>query len=145
MKGCTFWPMLMQVMQLSIEQWGFFNVPHLSCDTGHPFNKWSSPRTRDTYIYCRAFNSGSVTNCFYDLSLLRLGFEHPTFPLQGERYNRLCHRSGRIENAMSFSCELVYWKKTPCIRVTRRTFLTRGVFREDEQFMWHQYGHHFKW
>ena len=135
MKGCTFWPTLMQVMQLRIEQWGFFNVPHLSCDTGHPFNKWSSPRTRDTYIYCRAFNSGSVTNCFYDLSLLRLGFEHPTFRLQGERYNRLCHRSGRIQNAMSFSCELVYWKKSHVSGSHRGHFL-RGAYSIHVASIW---------
>ena len=38
---------------------------------------WSSPRTRETHTYCRAFSSGAVTNCFYDLGLWRLGFEHP--------------------------------------------------------------------
>ena len=33
---------------------------------------------------CRAFGSGTVTSCFYDLGLLRLGFEHPTFCMPGE-------------------------------------------------------------
>ena len=36
--------------------------------------QWSSPRTV-THTYCRAFRSGSVTTCFYDLSLLRLWFD----------------------------------------------------------------------
>ena len=36
---------------------------HTYCDTGHPF-KWSSPRTRNTHTYCRAFSSGAA--CFYD-------------------------------------------------------------------------------
>ena len=27
---------------------------------------WSSPRTRDTQTYCRAFYSRAVTTCFYD-------------------------------------------------------------------------------
>ena len=30
----------------------------------------------------------SVLSCFNDLGLLRLGFEHPTFRLQGERSNQ---------------------------------------------------------
>ena len=39
----------------------------------------------DIHTYCRAFRSGAVTTCFYDLliGLWRLGFEHPTF--RGER------------------------------------------------------------
>ena len=53
----------------------------------------SSPRTHDTHTYCRAFNSGAVTTCFYDLlGLSRLGFEIHTFSLRGERSNRLRHR-----------------------------------------------------
>ena len=31
--------------------------------------KWSTPRTRDTHTYCRAFCSGAVNTCFYDISL----------------------------------------------------------------------------
>ena len=33
-----------------------------------------------------------VTTCFYDLHLSRLGFEHPTFRLRGQRSNPLRHR-----------------------------------------------------
>ena len=54
--------------------------------------KLSSPRTSDTHICCRAFSSGAVTTCFYDLHLSRLGFEHPTFRLRGQRSNPLRHR-----------------------------------------------------
>ena len=51
---------------------------HTYCDTGHP-----SSKNRDTYTYCRAFRSGAVTTCFYDLGQSRLGFEQPTFRLKG--------------------------------------------------------------
>ena len=34
--------------------------------------------TRDTHTYFRAFSSGVVTTCFYDLGQSRLGFEQPT-------------------------------------------------------------------
>ena len=37
----------------------------------------------------------SVTTCFHDLGLSRLGFEHPTFCLQGQRSNRLRHHRGQ--------------------------------------------------
>ena len=43
------------------------------------------------------FSSGAVTICFYDLGLLRLKFEHPTFRLRGERSNPLRHRRGDSE------------------------------------------------
>ena len=47
---------------------------HTYCETGHSL-KWSFPRTRDTHA------------CYYDLNLSRLGFEHPTIRLRGERSN----------------------------------------------------------
>ena len=55
---------------------------------------WSSLRTRDTHTYCRAFSSGAVTTYFYDLGLSRLGFQHPSFRLRGERFNPLRHHRG---------------------------------------------------
>ena len=58
---------------------------------------WLSPRIRDTHTYCQAFSRGAVTTCFYDLGLSRLGFEHPTFRLRGERSNPLPHRRGDSE------------------------------------------------
>ena len=50
--------------------------------------------TRDTHTYYRAFNNGAVTTCFYALGLSWLGFEQPTFRLQGERSSPLRHRRG---------------------------------------------------
>ena len=44
---------------------------------------WFTP-TRDTHTYCRAFGSGAVTTCFWDLCLSRLGFE--TQPSAWEEY-----------------------------------------------------------
>ena len=49
---------------------------------------------RDTNTYCQAFDIAAVTTCFNDLSLSRLGFEHQTFRLQGERSNPQLHRRG---------------------------------------------------
>ena len=43
---------------------------------------------RDTNNYFQAFSSGTVTTCFYDLGLSRLGFEHPTYRMRGERSHR---------------------------------------------------------
>ena len=56
--------------------------------------RWSSPRTRDTHTYCRAFGSGVFTTFFNDLGLSRLGFENSTIRLRGECSNRLRHRRG---------------------------------------------------
>ena len=68
---------------------------HNFCDTGHLLIMVrSSPRTRETHTYCRACCSGAVTTCFNDIGLLRLGFEHPTFRLRGERSIPLRHRRG---------------------------------------------------
>ena len=58
--------------------------------------RWSSQMTRDFHTYCRAFSNGAVTTCFYDVGPSRLGFEHPTFRLRDQRFNRLRHRRGRI-------------------------------------------------
>ena len=63
------------------------------CDTLHPFIMVISEDS-DTHTYCQAFSSGAVTTCFYDLGLSRLGFEHPTFRLRGQRSSLLRHRRG---------------------------------------------------
>ena len=60
---------------VTIEQWGFFKVPHL-CDTGLPL-LWSSRHT-----CCRAFDRETVNTSFNDLSLSHLGFIHPTLACQ---------------------------------------------------------------
>ena len=57
---------------------------HTYCDTGLPFIMVIS----DTHTYCRAFGSGAVTTCFYNLGMLRLKFERRTFRLQGEPHDK---------------------------------------------------------
>ena len=52
--------------------------------------------SEDTHTYFRAFRSGAVTTCFYDLGLSRLGFEHPTLRLRGQYSNPLRHCRGRL-------------------------------------------------
>ena len=78
---------------MAIKQWCFFNMPHLLWHGASVYNG----HLRDTHTYCRAFSSGAVTTCFYDLYLSRLGFEHPTFRLRGERSSLLRHRRGTTE------------------------------------------------
>ena len=73
---------------MAIEQWGFFSVPHLLRHGASVYNGHLRGSVTLT------FSSGAVTICFYDLGLLRLKFEHPTFRLRGERSNPLRHRRG---------------------------------------------------
>ena len=54
--GFTFRPML---TLMAIEQYGFFSVSHLLCDT----------RTPDTHTSCRTLSCGAVTTCINELSL----------------------------------------------------------------------------
>ena len=63
---------------------------HTFCDTGTSVYNDHLQRTPDTHTYCRAFRSGAVTTLFYDLGLSRLGFEHPTFCIQGKRTVDVC-------------------------------------------------------
>ena len=79
-KGCKFWSMHDTHSYWAV---GFFSVPLLLWHRTSVYN-WSSPRTRDTQTYRRAFCTGAVTTCFYDLALSRLGFEHQTFRLRCE-------------------------------------------------------------
>ena len=65
---------------------------HICCDTMHQFIVVISEDLWHTY--CRAFSSGAVTTCFYDLGLSRLGFEHTTFSSRGQHSSTLCHRRG---------------------------------------------------
>ena len=67
---------------MAIEQWEFFIEPHLLWHGEGPPFIWLSLRTRDAFTYCRAFSSGTVPSCFYDLGLSRMRFEHPTFRLR---------------------------------------------------------------
>ena len=63
---------------------------HTYCDTGYPFIMVISEDPWQ-HTYGRALSSGAVTTCFYDLGLSRLGFEHRTFRLRGERSSSLRH------------------------------------------------------
>ena len=68
-----------------------------STETWDILFKSTLPRTRDTHTYCQAFSSEAVAICVYDLGRSRLGFEHPTYRLQGRRSSPLRHnRDGRI-------------------------------------------------
>ena len=84
----------MHILTYALYSWPLSSECSLAChihrETRHPFI-WSSPRTRYTHTYCRAVSSGAVTTYFYDL---RLGFEKPTFRLQGQRSYLLRHRRG---------------------------------------------------
>ena len=66
---------------------------HTDCDTGLPFIWWSSPRTSATRTCCRAYHSGGVTTCFHRLGLSRLGFEHSTLRMRGERLYKVQERN----------------------------------------------------
>ena len=101
--GCKFWPMLgtngnwtVRVLQRATP----------SVTRGIRL-QWSSLRTRDTLTYCRAFGCGAVMVCFYDLSVLRLGFEHPIFCMRGERSKSLRHR--RVWTNIMLKCDLFTW------------------------------------
>ena len=86
---------------MTIEQWGFFNMPHLLWH-----GAWSSPRTRDTHTHCQAFGSWAVTTCFYDLGPSRLEFEHPTFR---SRAKAIIHWA---TVAVSIVLSQIYWYYT---------------------------------
>ena len=68
-------------------------VCHNYCDTGHPFimviseDPWySHPSLSVKQWSCHCL--------FDDFGVSRLGFEHPTFRLRGERSSALCQRRG---------------------------------------------------
>ena len=66
---------------------------HTQCDTGHPFIMVISENPWHSHLLPNVWQ-GSCHYLFYDLSLLRLEFEHRTFRMRGERSNRLRHRGG---------------------------------------------------
>ena len=103
----------LQMLTCAWDSWPLSREGSLAChtyfDTGHPFIMFS-PRTPDTHTYCRAFGSGAVTTCFYDLGLSRLGFKHPTYRLR--RSHPLGHRRGTTcpvhENVIILHASTVY-------------------------------------
>ena len=121
--GCKFWPILGTYDHWAVIK-GYYQVIkgystcHTYCDTGHPFKMVISedPRTRDTRTCCRAFINEAVNTCLNDLGFSRLGFEHPTFNLRGERFSPLCHRRGRLrmKRLTAFTLQICItqnWKK----------------------------------
>ena len=70
-------PLPVQIMTYARHSWTLSSegslACHTYCDRGHPFITVIS-KDRDTQTYCRAFSSGTVTTCFYDLGISWLGF-----------------------------------------------------------------------
>ena len=79
---------------MAIEQLGVLGVPHLLLHGTSVYNSHLRGLLTLTHVVERLAVDRSVTTCFYDLGLSRLGFEHPTFCIRGERSNRLSHRCG---------------------------------------------------
>ena len=66
-------------------------VCHTYYDTGHPLIKVISEDPWHSHLLPSVGREADTT-CFCDLGLSRLGFEHPTFRLLGDRSNPLRHR-----------------------------------------------------
>ena len=80
-KDCKIWQ---RSALMAIEQWELFSVLHPLWHGASVYNgKLRGPVT--------------LTTCLYDLGLSRLGFEHPTFRLRGERSYPLRHRRGHYD------------------------------------------------
>ena len=76
----------------AIEQWGFFSVPNLQWHGASVYNgHLRGPVTLTPVAERLAVELSLHCTCFYDLGLLQLGFEHPTFRLLGQRSNTLRH------------------------------------------------------
>ena len=82
---------------------------HTYCDTGHPFIMV----TPDT---CLVFGSGVVTAWFYNLGVLHLGFEHPTF-LMREEWLRNLRKVGKI-----LCSTLTFWSNAWCLKSDQQYF-----------------------
>ena len=74
-KGYKFWPMLDTHCHWVVR---FLSVPHLLWHGTSIYNYhlWGP-------VTLTAFGSGAVTTCFCNLGMPWLGFEHPTFHMQG--------------------------------------------------------------
>ena len=77
---------------MAIEQWWFLSVPQLLWHGASVYNGHIQGPMIFTPNVERG--SGAVINCFNDLELSQLGFEHPTFHLRGERSYPLRPRRG---------------------------------------------------
>ena len=59
-------------------RWTGSVTSHTFCETGSPFIMVIS-EDRDTNTYSRAFDSGVITTCFYDLGMSQLEFDLPSW------------------------------------------------------------------
>ena len=64
---------------------------HIYCDTGDPFITVISADPLHSHLLQKVWQ-WSCQYLFNDLGMTRIGFEHQTFCLLGERSNRLPHR-----------------------------------------------------
>ena len=80
----------LQILTYARQSWPLSSESSWACN----HLKWSSPRTRETHTYCRAFSCGTATTCFNVLGLSRLGFEYPSFCVRGQGSNTLWDRCG---------------------------------------------------
>ena len=69
-----------------------FSVPHLLWHRTSIYNGHLGGHM--THTQCQAFRKGTLTTCFNDIGLSRLGFEHPTFCMRGRCSDPLCHLCG---------------------------------------------------
>ena len=69
---------------------------HTYCDTGNPFIMVISEDPWHSHLFPSIWQ-WSYHYLFWDLVLSRLGFEHPTFRLRGERSNPMHHRRGHMK------------------------------------------------
>ena len=79
-----------------IKLWGFFTVPHLLWHRAS-VTMVTGPVTLTPIA--ERFGSGAVTTCVHDLGLPRLGFEHPTFRLRGERFNSPSYQFWKVNRS----------------------------------------------
>ena len=94
-----------------IKQW-FFLACHTFCDTEHPLIMVISEDPWHWHLL------PSVTSCFIDLGLSRLGFKHPTFRMRNKTI-----------------CAHWYWhwlKKTISVK------LCNFIFQTNPKFVWRQ-------
>ena len=72
--------------------WWPFSMPHLLWHGTSIYNGHLGGHM--THTQCQAFPKGTLTTCFNDIGLSRLGFEHPTFCMRGRCSDPLRHLCG---------------------------------------------------
>ena len=86
----------LQMLNNARLSWPLSSECSLECltyrDTEHPFIMGITDDSWHSHLLSSVWQSSC--HCFNDLSLSRLGFEHPTFRLWDERSNLVHHRRG---------------------------------------------------